>query len=224
MAKPAFLFLLCFLGFAAPRTSPASPIPLLRAEFWTDLDGIPRVDEAWPLSDADASRRVLSEAAFVFGGIIDGFEFEWTPAERARGIAEKFILRALSAIADGDPRLLPGEATRTFERMSAWVEWRPDAADRLALEASRSARWKSAQGKGDSDRMRGYAGRREAYEAAIKAGIEAHMRTVEANRPRLVRGRVVFAAIPLMGIVEGAYSVQARLRIEVTEVLRYSIF
>jgi hypothetical protein len=226
MAKPSFLLVLVLALVLAALALPAQadPLPDLRAEFWTDLDGIPRADEIWPLSDADASRRLLSEAAYVFGGMIGGFEFEWTPAERARGIAERFALKPLFAVADGDPRMLPGEARKTYERMSAWIEWKPDATDRLDLEASRGARWKSSQGRGVADRMRGYAGRREAYEAAIKAGIEALERTVEPNRPRLVRGRAVFAAVPLLGIVDGAYTVQARLRIEVTEVLRYSLF
>jgi len=215
-------FLLALLLALPPLTLAAAPD--LRAEFWLDLDGVQREGEESPLPDREAALRLLEEASWVFAGMIDGFEFEWTPENKGRAVAEAFSLKPLSVVKAGDPRLRPGEARRDPRRFSAWVEFRPDAADLLALEAGSSATWKSAQGRGQADWQKGWPGRREAYIAALKAGIEDWARANLGLRPRLLRGRVVFAAPPSMAIVDGAYTVQARLRIEVLEVRKWEIW
>jgi hypothetical protein len=210
---------------AAATTAMPAPLPTnLRAEFWTDLDGIPKEGEEYPLSDATAARRVLDEAAFVFSGMLDGFDFEWTPANKGRQVEEAFALTTQGSVEWGDPRLRPGEAKRDPSRMSAWIEFRPDETDLRVFETSRASTWKTSQGDAGVDRMRGFPGRREAYVAAVKAGVEALLRSTEPNRPRSVKGRAVFAAPPVIAIVDGEYRVQARLRIEITELRRWSIF
>ena len=220
--RPALVALLALLGLG----SAAMPVPPpdLRAEFWTDLDGIPRDGEEYPISDAEAARRILDEAAWVFSGMVDGFDFEWTPANTGRKIDESFTLLPLGSIQRGDPRLVPGAARHGPDRMSAWVEFQPDESDARSLESSRGAGWKSSQGMGGVDRMRGYVGRRESYIAAIKSGIENYLRSVEPSRPRVARGRVAIGAPPTLAIVGGEYRVQARLRIQFAEIRRWSIF
>jgi hypothetical protein len=213
------------VAFPAPiMAATPTPPPPLRALFWTDLDGIQQTGEEYPLSDAEASRRVLEEAAWVFSGMIDGFDFEWAPANTGRKVEERFSLVPIGTVAKGDPRLVPGEARRDSSRLSAWIDFRPDEADLRALETIRGAAWKSAQGRGAVDVLRGWPGRREAYVQAVKAGLEAWARAVEPNRPRLLRGRVAFSAVPSLVIVDGAYTVQARIRLEPLELLRWAIW
>jgi len=219
-------FLPFFSSFLATPPASAAPLPPpdLRAQFWTDLDGIPQEGEEYPVSDREASRRLLEEAAWVFAGMIDGFDFEWVPESKGRQIVERFALVPTGTVPAGDRRMLPGEALRDWSRMSAWVEFRPDEADLRALETSRGSAWKSAQGIGAVGLTKGWPGRREAYVAAVRAGIEAWARSMEPNRPRLIRGRVVFSAVPSLAIVDGSYTVQARIRLEALEVLRWSIW
>ena len=197
---------------------------ILRAEFWTDLDLPPHDGEPYPLPDSVAATRVLDEAAWVFSGMIEGFSFDWTPENKGRQVKENFVLTPAATIPKGDPRLVPGPTTKAAARLGAWIDFRPDASDRLFLESTRSTGWKSAQGMGAASRSRGWAGRREAYVAAAKSALESWERSVEAQRPDEIKGRLVFAEVPMVGVEENAWVVRARVRMEILETRRWSLF
>ena len=197
---------------------------ILRAEFWTDLDLPPHEGEPYPLPDAVAAARVLDEAAWVFSGMIEGFTFDWKPENKGRQIKDSFVLIPAATIARGDPRLVPGLTTKSSSRLGAWIDFRPDATDLLFLEANRSPEWKSAQGQGASSRSGGWAGRREAYVAAARAALESWERETEPQRPDEIKGRLVFASAPSVGVEENAWVVRARVRIEILETRRWSLF
>ncbi|MBL8967144.1 MAG: hypothetical protein JNG85_09045, partial [Spirochaetaceae bacterium] len=84
--------------------------------------------------------------------------------------------------------------------------------------------WRNAQGRGGAELVLGVQGRRAAYEDAARAGVRELLRGLEANKPRLVRGRLVFAEPPRVAVVGGRYVVSARLRVEVVEVLSYGVY
>ncbi|HUX39060.1 MAG TPA: hypothetical protein VMV44_14265 [Rectinemataceae bacterium] len=219
------LFILAALVLLATLTGGAqSASQDFRAEFWTDLDMMPVKGEPYPLPETLAASRLLDEAAWVYSGMIEGFSFEWTPENKGRQIKESFVLGAAAAIPKGDPRLVPGAPTRSETRLSAWIDFRPDASDLLFLESSQSPDWKSGQGRGMAPRSEGFSGRRAAYVAAAKAALEAWARSTEATRPRKIGGRLVFASVPLVAVENDSWVVTARLRLEILDVERWSIF
>jgi hypothetical protein len=104
------------------------------------------------------------------------------------------------------------------------VEFWPDAHDRALLEAKEAATWKSSQARGAAPWIGGWPARREAYVAAIRLAIEAWARSVEPVRPSRIRGRVLLDAVPQVAIVDQAYAVTARVRIEVGELARWEFW
>lgn len=212
---------LALLVAALPRILMAQEGPPLRAEFWMDLFPVPQAGEPEPLPGDLVARRLVEEAAWIFSGMVEGFSFEWTPSDIARAVAERFVLSPFGAIPFGDPRLRPGPSRRESGRLLAWIEFAPDAADRAALAAHGADPWKPAQGRGGAGLERGYPGRRAAYEDAVREAIRGLLRSLEPNKPKIVRGRAVFQAAPLLAIVEGRYQASVRMRIEVTEILEY---
>ncbi len=224
MALPRPLLLAALVILAASGGVAQSAEGDFRAEFWTDLDMMPGKGEPYPLPESLAATRLLDEAAWVYSGMIEGFSFEWTPENKGRQIKEAFVFKAAAVVPQGDPRLLPGPATATETRLSAWVDFRPDASDLLFLESSRSPSWKSVQGRGMAPRSEGFPGRREAYAAAAKAAIETWARSTEAARPRKISGRIVFAAVPLVSVEKDSWVVSARLRLEILDLERWSVF
>lgn len=213
-----------FLAVAMPGLAQGAAPSFLRGEFWTDVDLPPRDGESYPLPDSEAAGRVLDEAAWVFSGMVDGFAFDWTPENKGRQVKESFALESLATISHGDPRLVPGATVKTATRLGAWIDFRPDAADQRSLESSLSPTWKNAQGVASISRSRGFSGRREAYVAAAKAAIEAWARSTEPVRPREIKGRLVFANVPLVGIEDDAWKISLRVRIEILELRRWSFF
>lgn len=196
----------------------------LRGEFWTDLDLPPREGEVYPVSETEAAKRLLEEAAWVFSGMTEGFDFTWTPENKGRQVKESFSLSPLASLVFGDPRLAPGPASKSSSRLSTWIDYRPDASELLSLEGSKGPQWRSVQGRGAALRSLGFANRREAYAAAAKAALEVLMRGEEAARPREVRGRLVFAAVPAVVVEDDAWVVSLRARIEILEVRRWFLY
>jgi hypothetical protein len=213
-----------------PLLAAGQELPLLRAEFWIDLQPVAAPGEPWPVQPEEAARRLLEEASWVFGGMLWGFGFAYSPLDRGRGIGESFELEPLGRIAKGDPRLLPGPG-RVDERpgfppeaLRAYVEYRPDEAQAAALESYGREPWARAQGLGSADLKRGWPGRREAYEDSLREALRAYLRGLEPNKPRMSKGRVVFDRPPTIAIREGRYLVQSRARVEVLETLPYVVY
>ena len=226
MARRAVAAAVLAAALLAPcaGTAAQSGGEILRAEFWTDLDLPPHEGEPYPLPDSVAAARVLEEAAWVFSGMIEGFSFDWTPENKGRQVKERFVLTPTATVMRGDPRLVPGPTKKSSARLGAWIDFVPDASDRLFLESTQSPQWKSAQGTGAASRSLGWAGRREAYAAAARAALESYERSVEAQRPDEITGRLVFSAAPLVGVEENAWVVRARVRIEILKTRRWSLY
>jgi hypothetical protein len=213
------------LAAAAPAAaqSPASQ-GVLRAEFWVEVEPVAAPGEEWPLSLDTAVRRLLEEAAWVYSGLVWGYEFSYTPLDRVRALQERFELRSLGSIAAGDPALVPGGPTGLPDQVRAWIDYRPDAASIQLMESYSREPWKAAQGIGRADRILGWPGRRAAYEDAAREAVRDLMRSLEPNKPRLVRGRLAFERVPSIALRGGMYTVQARIRVTVLEALPYTVY
>lgn len=215
------------LGSAAPGCSAEEPRGdggLLRAEFWMELEPVSEEGIPLPIGLDEGARRLLDEATWVFGGMVWGFSYEYEPYDRTRGIAERFKLASLGAIPRRDPRLVPFEARFDSSELRAYVEYRPSPAELSLMEGYSRGPWARAQGLGRADLLKGWPGRREAYEDALREAVRAHLRSIEPNKPRRSTGRVVFEAPPRIVVREGSYLVRARARIEVVELLPYVLY
>lgn len=210
----------CLAGLAPAQTKGTE----LRVEFWADYEAVPQEGEPWPTDEATQSRRLLEEAAYVFAGMTSGFEFEWSPSDQGRAIVESFTLAPKSEIKLDDPRLVPGPARRFNGDFYAYVSYSPSAVEGLSLESYGRKPWRSAQGIGKVDFIRGVPGRRAAYEDAARDAVSKLLRMLWPNKPRRVRGRLVFAEAPRIALLGGFYTVSLKARIELTEVLSYEIY
>ena len=219
IALPAFGFWMAPAGRAAAQSA-----PLLRAEFRIELEPASTKGGPQPADPGDAGERLLGEAAWAYGGMLWGFEFEYAPYDRARGIAETFRLRSLGAIERGDPRLVPGPASSDGRALRAYVEYRPDEAGAGLVESYRREPWKAAQGLGKAEVALGWAGRRAACEDALREAVRAHLRSIEPNKPRGASGRVVLERPPTIRVQGGRYTAQLRARIEVLEWKPYVVY
>jgi hypothetical protein len=208
----------------APACAQSAGKTLLRAEFWADLKPVAGVGDEWPVSEETARKRMLEEAAWVYSGMIWGFDFEYTPSDKTRAVAERFVLKPLGAIAPEALAFAPGAQRRYDDETRSFVEYLPDAASLELMSDYGHDPWKGAQGVGKADLQLGIKGRRAAYEDALRLAVRGYLQSIEANKPRLVRGRVAFERPPTLALVDGFYTSQARARVMVLEILRYKLY
>lgn len=220
--SPRLGLALCW-GLALAAAAPAQDL-VLRGEFWADFQAVPAAGDPWPADEATVSRRLLDEAAYVFSGMSSGFDFEWSPSDKTRAIAESFSLKPRSPVDPGDPRLQAGQMKRLGEELYASVSYAPSPAEVLSIASYGREPWRSAQGTGKVDFIRGVRGRFEAYEDAARDAVSGLLRSLSPNKPRRVRGRLVFAEPPRLVLSGGFYTVSLKARVEITELLGYELY
>lgn len=217
-----FVFLLVFICRGSSILA-QNALPL-RDEFWMDLEPIPGAQDPWPLPLEIAAERLAEEARFIYSGELWGFSFDWTPADKSRKVAESFHLVALRSIVPDDQRFTVEIPRRDSNRLYAYASYAPLASDLSnALSYARSP-WRSAQGIGSKSFFAGYGGRRAAYEEAARSALLDLVRGMTQNRPKRVKGFMVFAGQPRIGLIDMNYQVQARFRILVTELAAYEAY
>jgi hypothetical protein len=197
---------------------------LLRSEFWAEIEPVAAVGEEWPVTPREARSRILAEAAWVFGGMIWGFEFSYTPYDRTRALEERFDIAPIETLPADAPTLAPGALANISNEFHSIAQYRPEAALVSLMEGYASEPWKGAQGVGKADMDRGVKGRREAYKDGLRTAVRSLLQGLEPNKPRLVRGRAVFDAPPTLAIIDGYYTAQVRARIMVIEVIPYKVY
>jgi hypothetical protein len=225
-------FILAGASWVAGPCAAQTDRGLLRSEFWADLEPVAGVGEEWPVGPDEARRRILDEASWIFGGMIWGFEFSYTPYDRTRAVDERFDIAPIRTLAPDAPRLVPGlpSSSTTPElggkppRLNFIVEYRPDADLVSLMESYASDPWKGAQGIGKADMNLGVKGRQAAYLDGLRTAVRSYLRLIEPNKPRLVKGRVVFDRPPSIAILGGSYTCQVRARVMVVEMVPYKIY
>lgn len=237
--------LACLLVAVAAVSAAAQDLDvLLRAEFPVDLSPVPPVqafggvpDPAYrpAMPQGDASVALLEEARWTFSGVVWGFDFSYTPSDRARAIEERFQTSPRGALAWGDPGLKVSSLRIDGSVLYATVAWSPDAFARAELAAWSGADYVSFQGRGVAPAIVGVSdelvdgrlvpgkalARRAAILDAAREALRAYLRTIERSKPREVRGYFSFAAPPRLIQASGSYTATVRLRIRVGEVISY---
>jgi hypothetical protein len=198
--------------------------PALRGEFWADREPVSKEGDPWPVTPEIARQRILDEAAWVYSGLVYGFGYSYTPYDKARGLEERFAVEGLGSIAADSLRLAGGARAPSDYEIRCFVEYRPDESQAALMESYRLDPWKSSQGIGKADILRGVAGRDEAYRDALRAAVRSFLQGLEPNKPRLAKGRVAFERPPSLSVIDGYYVVQARVRVMSTEVLPYGAY
>ena len=203
---------------------------VIRGEVWVDLEPIfaGHVDEEYPLSMNTAGRRALEEAAMLFSAMIYGWSFNYEIGERARQIGEHFELHPVGSILFGDPGLRVTEAEVIGSMVRMWADYHLSETQQRRMHTWRTGNMRTAQALGF------YAGnpeirtnwldiRKGALEDAARAATRAMLQGSERNRPREAHGFISLASFPRFYIDRGRMAVSARFRVQITEIIPFSV-
>ncbi len=191
---------------------------------WVELEPLVRIDQTeYPIPAAVAERKVLEEARFLLSGMVYGWFFDYTPANRARGVQEIFTLTPIAQIPWGSARLRVIETGTADEKLWARTSYSMDDA-----ESARRSSWESstaalAQGEGQAEVMKGPEAKGLSFQDAVRDAIRRDLRTRYFDAPRRIRGDVVLWDDPLASVRSGMYRTAVKVKIMVREVVPYRI-
>jgi hypothetical protein len=201
--------------------SHASTDELLQGRFWWELEPYYPTEDEYPLSEETAIRRLLEEARYTFSGMLYGFEFVYTPPDKAREVEEVFRLEPIAEIPWGDPRLQVRQSWVREKRLYATLTYRVAPFQEARLQGWGSNAIPTAGGQARAELYLGFPQRTVAIEKAVKQAIREHLRERYFNKPREARGQVLLREVPLMGIVEGSYRASVDVKVQIDQVEPY---
>lgn len=197
----------------------------LVAQLWCELDPLVREPgQTYPLPQDAVIKQVLTEAQFVFGGMLYGFDFVYTPADPARGVADSFTLTPVAEIPWGDPRLQVLQTRTDGTRLIASLLYSLAPFQERWKQAWDSNLFPTATGRGKGDYYGGFAQKLASYRDAIKEAIRGYLRARVYNRPREVKGEVALLGSPTTIVESGEYFTTVTVKLKLERVEPYRVY
>jgi hypothetical protein len=216
---------------------------LLRAELRVDLEqppsvlafeGVTEPGYVPALTDQAAADAVRSEGLWLFSGMIHGFDYVYTPSDRARAIADLFEIHPRATLTQSSQAFRVGAVSLDGRVLMVDVEYLVPAPERAILASWASISYRSAQGRGvapawdrglppgvDDSLPFQVLARRAAIIDASREALRDYLRGLEFNKPREVRGSFAFASQPRLVLSGGSWIATVRLRVGVEEIIPY---
>jgi hypothetical protein len=97
------------------------------------------------------------------------------------------------------------------------------------FQVSRRESWQTIAvpasiGRGEGKVYAGAEGRKTSREQAIKEALRNYLRPRIFNKPREIRGEALFLEAPIMSLQAGAYVTSVKVKINVKEIVPYSVY
>ena len=193
------------------------------------------VEDGYSIEQQVIYRRALEESAFFYSAMIYGWSFNYDVGERARGIAEDFELTPIERIRFGDPGLSVTDVYVKDMRLHLWTDYRLNADQQRRMRMWRLGSVQTAQATGrafiDGAFAESVGGESDwdvvknaALEDAARLAVRTMLRGSERNRPKEVTGFISLASFPHYWIEAGQWAASARFRIEIKEIIPFSLY
>jgi hypothetical protein len=192
---------------------------------WVELEPLVRIESGqYPIPLETATRKLLEEARVLLSGMVYGWSFDYTPADKSRGVVESFALAPAAQIPWGSPRLRVVETETLDRKLWARVSYTMDD-----NELARRSSWESgtaslSMGAGEASVMQGPPAKSASFQGAVRDAIRLSLRSRYLDAPRQVTGEVVLWDDPQTTIHSGVYRTTAKVKFTVRELVPYRIF
>ena len=170
-------------------------------------------------------RKIKEIAPFLVQGMVYGWNFDYTPSDRARAVSEFFEFLPIRELSD--PELSSINYAKPWaadDRLSAWVEFRRSEAQIQSYRSWTSVQHPRIKGVGYAPLSEGFEGIRKASEQALKNAVRNYERTKVKTKPKQITGRVLISEPPLIGIDSGRYKVTLDFFMESVKIIEYKTF
>ena len=230
--KHLLLIVLLFNSLLSLFAQSPSFLEKIRIQLWADLDVYPEyasaVDEnqgkngifTYPIN------QIKDTAPFLINGMLYGWEFIYTPSDKARGVEEYFELIEIQPSSLIENQIVYSSPLVEIEKnqFSCWCEY-----VRTKTQIQNYKMWSTitnpvirARGYGPVDQ--GFEGIKLAAQDAIKTAVREYYRGKIKNKPKEITGSVLIRSEPLLGIDAGRYAINLDFFLECGRIKEYTSF
>ena len=250
--KKIFLVLICAFCFNFAFAQVPSQLEQIRIQVWADLDPFPGKFDDFNDCDDDeenlskgqnlspenektnqsefeqifgfAINRTKEIAPFLISGMIYGFNFEYTPYDKRRNVAEYWNFTPIKEISKNTNQLEYKNPIAMENKLVCWVY-----CDRTKEQTQEFEHWNSVvypkiKGKGSASIENGFESIKEACSEAAKLAVREYWRTMIKNKPKEISGKLLLIGNPRIYISEGQYVTDLDFFMETDKIIPYTQF
>ena len=196
-------------------------------DMWGELDAYPESTEAQDLTlepfDYSISR-VKAVSEFLINGMIYGWNFYYTPQDKARNVQEYFESEPINNVDFSLTPITYRSPIVLENKMHAWAEYERTKEQLWTYKQWTSISTKKAQGRGYGKVSDGFDGIINATNNAIIDALRSYYRQIIKNKPKEIDGKIIITKAPRIGIVEGQYTVELDFFLETDRIIKYTQF
>ena len=247
--KLVLLQVLFFIPMISLFAQTPSFVEKIRIQLWGDLDVYPEYaaefaqseesDEYEEYEGTEKSKskgkngifdypinQIKDIAPFLINGMLYGWDFIYTPSDKARGVEEyfEFIEKEPSSLIKNQIVYSSPLVEIEKNQFSCWCEY-----VRTKAQIQNYKMWSTitnpvlrARGYGPVEL--GFEGIKLAAQDAIKSAVREYYRGKIKNKPKEITGSVLIRSEPLLGIDAGRYAINLDFFLECGRIKEYSSF
>lgn len=221
----------------------------IRFQLWTELDSFPGLERKVTDNEAFSKKpknsyqkeqieaqkkmalldfsteRMESLAEFLLEGMIYGWNFDYTPYDKSRKVAEFFEFTQIHPF---DPLInkIDYESPEIIgtEKLRCWINTERTDSQYLSLREWNSVTVPKIHGTGSGSLEEDFDGIKKAVENAIKDAVREYFRTVIKNKPKEITGRVLVTGTPEIYIKSGRYYANLDFFMETDKIKEYNSY
>jgi hypothetical protein len=253
--KFVLLQILFFIPLISLFAQTPSFLEKIRIQLWADLDVYPEYaaeyaqsEKAEKIEETEESdkyeetekshskgkngifdypiNQIKDTAPFLINGMLYGWDFIYTPSDKARGVEEYFELIEIQPSSMIKNQIAYSSPLVEIEKnqFSCWCEY-----VRTSAQIQNYKMWSTitnpiirARGYGPVDK--GFEGIKLAAQDAIKTAVREYYRGKIKNKPKEITGSVLIRSEPLLGIDSGRYAINLDFFLECGRIKEYTSF
>ena len=239
LTKRNLFLLLIFTFMISLSAQTPSFLEKIRIQLWGDLDVYPEYAAEFAHADEEDGQsqgkngiftypinQIKDTAPFLINGMLYGWDFIYTPSDKARGVEEyfEFIEKEPSSLIKNQIVYSSPLVEIEKNQFSCWCEY-----VRTTAQIQNYKMWSTitnpvirARGYGPVEL--GFEGIKLAAQDAIKTAVREYYRGKTKNKPKEITGSVLIRSEPLLGIDAGRYAINLDFFLECGRIKEYTSF
>ncbi|MGN0729814.1 hypothetical protein [Treponema sp.] len=212
----------------------------IRIQVWAELDSFPGKFEEEENSDAEPDKkkpdteferlygfalsRTKQIAPFLMEGLLYGWNFEYTPYDKKRGVQEYWDFQPVRTFDSSVNQLEFHNPVLKDGKLLSWVYCNRTLAQQADYNRWISVIHPKVKGYGNAPVEDGFEGIRQACSSAAKNAVREYWRTLEKNKPKEISGTLLLIRDPRIFIKNGRYEVELDFFLETDRIVPYTYY